>query len=801
VRGQGALDHGEGRRGPVNSKTAPHSLSGVPEVTDRGPRRPGGRLGRGAVSTRALAVFLVCIGASLLVAVPTRAFPDSIAPWAELRSYGAGDLVVADFDADGRSDLAWTNQPGQRLYLHLNGPQGFSVDAPLFITLPSPGDLEAKDIDRDGRTDLAVVQEGGVGVYTNLLGIRYTATQVLQVVGASEAKAGDLDGDGRPDLAVLTPDSLLVFLQDPSGGFPVGPSFTLPAAGFTAMTTGDLGGDGIDDVVLVAPSAVIVHSFAGMSVATREHALGSAREAVAVAVGDVDRDGSADLTIGRSTAGTDSGVVEFWHQSPVAGTFEPAGVLEGDLTGHFLLTDLNDDEDLDVAAIRQDGGINLYFQIGGGEFSSDTPLRIDGADPGAEEVLASGDLNGDSYADLVLRGERSASLELFVQDDLPPRVLLPIPSGLVVDEGTTVRDVHDLRAFLHDDHDRLRFTIEQVYGVGVEPVLDGPSLGFRVPSGIVGTVVFRVRGWDGVPGHPEAVSNEFSVIANEVPRITSAPPQVLQAGQELRYRVGFTDGYPPGERNQLVLVDAPEGARASGTTLIWIPSEAQEGLHGITLRVQDSHGALSEPQFFVVDVRVPPSPPTISPVAIVAAGALSSVALVGGAVAVNENARWSFLLFFLPLYSKIRREDVLDHFVRGQIFGYIRANPGEHYNAIKAALHLTNGSLAHHLKTLEREDFVKSRRFGLYRRFYPRDFRIPESDAFVLNDIQRTVLRIVHGQPGLSQKELSMLLGLTPPTVNYHINLLAANGYVRVLHAGRKTQLFAESAPPALGTV
>ena len=174
-----------------------------------------------------------------------------------------------------------------------------------------------------------------------------------------------------------------------------------------------------------------------------------------------------------------------------------------------------------------------------------------------------------------------------------------------------------------------------------------------------------------------------------------------------------------------------------------------------------------------------------------ATAAVAALAALGAGAAVNENIRWSLLLSFLPLYSKIRREQVLDHFVRGQIYGYILSSPGEHYNGIKQALNLTNGSLAHHLKTLEREEFIRSRRFGLYRRFYPRNYHIPESDTFFLNPIQRRLLGLVQATPGISQKELSVLLGLTPPTVNYHVGLLAEHGHVRVVRNGRRTGIYA----------
>jgi hypothetical protein len=68
----------------------------------------------------------------------------------------------------------------------------------------------------------------------------------------------------------------------------------------------------------------------------------------------------------------------------------------------------------------------------------------------------------------------------------------------------------------------------------------------------------------------------------------------------------------------------------------------------------------------------------------------------------TEAGIYMLFLFFLPLYSKMRPEEVLDSFIRGKILGYVRANPGCHYNLIKQDLKLHNGTLIHHLDTLER---------------------------------------------------------------------------------------------------
>jgi len=740
--------------------------------------------------------FLVLGGVLLLLAGNGQAFPSAqTAAWA-LRSYGGGDLAVGDFNADGLPDLAWTYTLGDAVYLHDQGPGGFSADPNRAIPLQAPSRLSVADLDGRGGLDLLAVAGADVAVFTDLDTGGLSPAYRLSAPGAIQGASGDLNGDGRTDIAVLTESSLLLWFQETSGVFSLAPSLEEALPGFQSLALADLDGDGRQDVVLAKPWEVrlLLLRTVGEPAEFRSHHSESFGDRVAVAAGDIDRDGRTDLVLAKSDSSGGLGRLEIWRQE-AGGAFQVSPLVAGSLTERFVLEDLSDDGDLDLAVVRLDGDVALYTQVGGGVFSPATPQVLQGNEAGASEVLAAADINGDTYTDLVLRGGSTASLSVFLQEDrAPTRTGLPIPAVLL-QEGQTVLSGWDLRTFLHDDHDAATYTVEALSGPEVRAVPRGHRLEFTAAPGVYGRASFRVTATDGVPGHVGAVSDEIVVTVNAFPRILSRPPSTLLAGEEAAYTLEVVDPYPAGEAHRIVFLDAPEGMTWDrGLEVRWTPTGAQAGIHDVTIVVEDSLGGRSAPHFFVVEVfaPTPPPPPSAAP-AFVAAGALAAVAALGAGAALNENVRWSVLLFFLPLYSKIRREAVLDHFVRGQIYGYILSSPGEHYNAIKQALGLTNGSLAHHLKTLEREEFIRSRRFGLYRRFYPRNYKIPESDAFFLNPIQRRLLGLVRDAPGISQKELSTLLGLTPPTVNYHVSLLAEHGHVRVVRNGRMTGIYADA--------
>jgi DNA-binding MarR family transcriptional regulator len=168
--------------------------------------------------------------------------------------------------------------------------------------------------------------------------------------------------------------------------------------------------------------------------------------------------------------------------------------------------------------------------------------------------------------------------------------------------------------------------------------------------------------------------------------------------------------------------------------------------------------------------------------------------LAFGLLVFTESGKYKLLMLFtllLPLYSRIQKEDVLDQFVRGQIYGFIKTNPGVHYNQILRKVGVKNGTLSYHLGVLEKTELIQSRREGLkYRAFYPTGMNFPKAERFRLTDLQIQIIGSIRSQPGLAQKEIARLLGQKPQTINYNIKVLGQAGLISVVKAGRKTRCF-----------
>ena len=137
------------------------------------------------------------------------------------------------------------------------------------------------------------------------------------------------------------------------------------------------------------------------------------------------------------------------------------------------------------------------------------------------------------------------------------------------------------------------------------------------------------------------------------------------------------------------------------------------------------------------------------------------------------------LVFFLPLYTRLHKEEVLDNETRGMIRGCILADPGIHYHEILRRLKLPNGSAAYHLMTLEREGFVRSQNDGRLKRFYPFEMK-PENAPVRLSRLEGFIFDAIREQEGISQSELARVLDLSNSIVHRQVRKMAESGVIRL---------------------
>lgn len=167
------------------------------------------------------------------------------------------------------------------------------------------------------------------------------------------------------------------------------------------------------------------------------------------------------------------------------------------------------------------------------------------------------------------------------------------------------------------------------------------------------------------------------------------------------------------------------------------------------------------------------------------------IIIINISLASTEVGKYKFLsLIFVPMYNKLHPDNIFNNFLRGRIYGYISAKPGENYNTIKKALKLNNGTLAHHAKVLEKEGYVYSKRDGFYTRFYPKGTEVPKFDTLKLNKTQKNLVEIIRTQPGITQHEIIPLLNKNQTFLSYNLTKLIRNNIIKLEHNGRENRYY-----------
>ncbi len=137
------------------------------------------------------------------------------------------------------------------------------------------------------------------------------------------------------------------------------------------------------------------------------------------------------------------------------------------------------------------------------------------------------------------------------------------------------------------------------------------------------------------------------------------------------------------------------------------------------------------------------------------------------------------MAFVTPLLA--RRHSTND-MTKGRILGFIEANAGIHFSALRDALDLANGVTAHHLQSLESSEKIISWRDGKLRRYASKG--TPEDNILKLKTTvvgtRLAVLEVLSnaGSLGLSNKEITSHLGISRQLLHHHITELKRSEYI-----------------------
>src|SRR5713226_3490771 len=162
-------------------------------------------------------------------------------------------VVVADFNKDGKLDLAVTNTNDNTVSILLGNGNGTFQTQVTYPTGNAPWFLAAGDFNADGNLDLAIPNNGDNNV-TILLGngngtFQTPGPTYAAGAGAHTIGVHDFNGDGILDLVVANNGSnnVSLLLGNGNGSFQAPTNFTV-GNGPKGMFMGDLSGDGRADI-------------------------------------------------------------------------------------------------------------------------------------------------------------------------------------------------------------------------------------------------------------------------------------------------------------------------------------------------------------------------------------------------------------------------------------------------------------------------------------------------------------------------------------------------------------------------
>jgi hypothetical protein len=363
--------------------------------------------------------------------------------------WNRGGIVVADFNGDGRADVAVAaayidgvppHSGYVEVYLQLAGG---SFDAPVRYPIgPDPWGMSAGDINGDGHLDLVIATPSTVAPQNNVIndsgGISvlrqdaahpgsFLASQWIATGGAAEdAAIAHLDGDTLADLivadGVMVNGRALLLRQNPGApGTFLAPTSLLTGSGRGSedVAVADVNGDGRTDIVLAATDSIVVFYQSATGGFDPAVILGAGLNPQGVAVADVDGDGRADMVAanpGNATVGGTGGssVVILLQSNP--GVFAATSVSVADGTRRVAIGDLNGDGVPDVGAVSESfydpfapSRISVLLQsaVNRGQFAVAGVYM--GTLPGT--FIAIGDVTGDGRNDLVLENGPSVLVQ------------------------------------------------------------------------------------------------------------------------------------------------------------------------------------------------------------------------------------------------------------------------------------------------------------------------------------------------------------------------------------------------------
>jgi len=332
---------------------------------------------------------------------------------------GAGPMAVAvaDFNGDGRADLATVNRSDGTVTVYFSASDGGFIGPLVLAVGGSPVAIVAADLNGDKLPDLVVANadDQSVSVLLNAgPNLGFDAQTAYGTLGNPSAVAvADLNGDGLPDLAVTNLDqgTVAILLGAGSGAFEAALVPLVVGNLPQAIVAVDLNGDSLIDLAVANASDgtvdVLLSTGKATFAAAVPYTVGT--HPAALAAVDLNGDGRPDLVVANAF---DDNLGVLLNNGN--GTFPPQTVIGlGVETYSLAIADFNNDGQPDVAIADYNGGrAGVLLNQGKGNLAA--PFYTMVGAPFSAFALGAGDLNGDQLIDLAVVGLDDSTLQILI---------------------------------------------------------------------------------------------------------------------------------------------------------------------------------------------------------------------------------------------------------------------------------------------------------------------------------------------------------------------------------------------------
>ena len=325
-------------------------------------------------------------------------------------------IAVADFNGDGKPDLAIVDRVTNSVTVLLGNGDGTFVAAATYATGADCIAIAVGDFNGDGKLDLVTANRAAYTI-SILLGngdgtfgshVDYTAgTEPMAVA------VGDFNGDGYLDVAEVNnaDNTLSIYLGLGNGTLQNPVTYTVGSSPI-AIVAGDFNGDGYLDLAVANAGSdnigVLLGRGDGTFQSTAFYATGSDPDGLLAA--DLNGDGKLDLVAADNGSDTISVLLNGGNGTFPSNLIYPVGALPfavaaGDFVGNGIV---------DIAVVNSaDSTVSIVPGNGDGTFNSAGTLTF--ATGEGDLALASGDFNLDGRADLVVSNSQDNTVSVMLQ--------------------------------------------------------------------------------------------------------------------------------------------------------------------------------------------------------------------------------------------------------------------------------------------------------------------------------------------------------------------------------------------------